>query len=599
MTVDARPEDAKPENARPDDARPDDARPGYARPGYAKPSDVAPQGDGGEWLSRFAEHKPVDGKDGIVAALDLFRNTTGTRTRTGTGTGNSGNGNSNGNSASLRNCEWALELLERFSVRRRPADIVELVRLLAARGQAYDVQVILENTARRASSEDAVTLMEELGAAEADRLIVLFTTHRSVHDIADLLAALTRRKATDIAYQVLRHAAGSTVRCDSAPQYGVARLLTLLRHRGLDPYAEYLIERATPPHRSVEVLSGLAAALEAFQPGSQGLPDTVWERLSPHEFVSQVAQAWPDPDLPEFKAAGRDRILSKALARDAGELQAIHAGLSQKAPHLAKRLIHTIAAEKDPGYLADFADQLPHANPSDNPSVNTSVNTSVNPSDNPSPRAELVRAAVRLRQGAALGELVQLWRGKLRGDKIAFQELLNDMATEAEGKEIVEAARYLDHRNGGDLAAELVERAVSFPRRFQGSELAQLVLLVPKGRRRTKISKTVARKLAEEYEKDAWETPGPPEPGSSPIGCPFLVDYVQVLRGKPGQSGQSGQSGKPGKPGKYGEYAEGIQHLDDAVVSTRKARLVREYAAELRRRGEREHAEHMADRTPI
>jgi hypothetical protein len=573
MTVDAKPEDAKPENA-----SPDDARPGDTRPGDRKPSDVAPQGDRGEWLSRFAEHKPVDGKDGIVAALDLFRNTTGN----GTGTGNSGNGNGNGSSASLRNCEWALELLERFSVRRRPADIVELVRLLATRGQAYDVQVILENTARRASSEDAATLMEELGAAEADRLIVLFTIHRSVHDIADLLTALTHRKATDIAYQVLRHAAGSTVRCDSAPQYGVARLLTLLRHRGLDPYAEYLIERATPPHRSVVVLSGLAAALEAFQPGSQGLPDTVWERLSPHEFVSQVAQAWPDPDLPEFKAAGRDRILSKALARDAGELQAIHAGLSQKAPHLAKRLIHTIAAEKDPGYLADFADQLPHDNPPDNPSDNTS--------DNPSPRSELVRTAVRLRQGAALGELVQLWRGKLRGDKIAFQELLNDMATEAEGKEIVEAARYLDHRNGGDLAAELVERAVSFPRRFQGTELAQLVLLVPKGRRRTKISKAVARKLAEEYEKDAWETPGPPKPGSSPIDCPFLVDYIQVLRGKPGQ---------PGQPGKYGKYEEGIQHLDDAVVSTRKARLVREYAAELRRRGEREHAEHMADRTPI
>ncbi|MBV9026555.1 MAG: hypothetical protein JO362_22790 [Streptomycetaceae bacterium] len=523
-----------------------DARAGDARPSVAAPGDAAARDDGGEWLNRFAEHKPVAG---IVAALDLFRGATGS-------------GSGSGSSAALRNCEWALELLERVSVKRRPADIVELVRLLADRGQAYDVQVILENTARQASSEDAVALMEELGHAEADRLIVLFAAHRSVHDIVDLLAVLTHRKATDIAQQVLRHAADGEVQCDSAPQYGVARLLTLLRHRGLDSCAEYLIERATPPYRSVEVLSGLAAALEAFQPGSQGLPDTVWERLSPHEFVSQVAQAWPDPELLEFKAAGRDRILSKALARDAGELQAIHAGLSQNAPHLAKRLIHTIAAEKEPGYIADFADQLPR--------------------DNPAPRTELVRTAVRSRQGAALGELVQLWRGKLRGDRIAFQELLNNMAAEAEGKEIVEAARYLDHRNSGDLAAELVERAVSFPRRFQGAELAQLILLIAKGKRRTRISKVVARKLGEEYEKDAWknswEASSPPDVGSSPIGCPFLVDYVQTLRG---------------------QYAEGIEHLDDAVVSTGKARLVREYATELRHCGERKHAEHMTRRIPI
>lgn len=483
--------------------------------------------------------------------------------------------------ASAAECEWALELVEQFAVRRRPAEVAELVAELSALGQTYDVCAVLETAARGASPGDVVALRGLLPQDAAERLIELFAAHRPLGDVAALLQAIAgprgagvrdaRPWAEGLAREVLRHAAAGTGRSADARGYGVARLLMLLRHLGLDDWAAWLIEHATPPHRPVEALSGLATALEAFQPGAEGLPDTVWERLEPREFVSLVARTWPDPVLPDVKAAGRDRILGGALAREPAALQAVHAGLSREAPHLARWLADGVAAGQLPGYIADFADRLRRE---DSAAV-----------------SRLVRVAAGSRTGEVLGELVQLWKGLLRSDNAAMRQLLSAIAREASGAAVGTAVRYLTAHDRDDLAADVVEEVAACPQRFTGAELATLLTLVRRERRQTRISRTLARTLAVAYEGRT----GRPRPAAEParpgtaatlaltrapgvVDSAFLADYVQGLRGV---------------------YEDGVQRLDDAVVSTGRARLVRDYARELAERGEHDHARRVAERTPI
>ncbi|MDI5963780.1 hypothetical protein [Streptantibioticus silvisoli] len=463
--------------------------------------------------------------------------------------------------APVGDCEGALTVLEEFAEERTPHEVALLVQRLADGGQPYDVRAVLEAAARHKSPQEIVELRGLLPERAADRLVEQFTAHRRPRDVAALLRVLAgprdggvqdaRPWADAVAHQVLAlyvaAAAPSGTRAGAAPDglrgYPVARLLMLMWHHRLDAWAQWLIEHATPARRPAEALLGLDAALEAFRPGGHALPDSMWARLEPEDFVTLLVRTWPDPGPAGAASPDRDRILGGALERRPAEVQAIHAGLSGRAPHLARPLIVRIAAAKEPRYITEFARCLPR--------------------EDAAARAELLLEAAGRRTGEVLGDLVQRWKGQVR-DEQGWRELLTAIAGRAAGPVIVETVRELCDHNNHDLAADLVEEAVGSPPRLTGSELADLVTLVRPPRRRVRTNRTVARYLG-----DAYRTRS--------AGAVLLVDYVQTLRGA---------------------FPEGIRDVDDAVVSIGVSRPVREYAAELGRRGEHGHERRVLDRAP-